>query len=645
MSTDLAAQYDASAIKVLKGLEGVRHRPAMYIGGTQADGYHHLFKEILDNSVDEALAGYATEIITTLHPDGSITVEDNGRGIPVDIMPEEGKPAVEIIYTVLHAGGKFEEGAYKVSGGLHGVGASVVNALAEYTRVEVFRDGKHYLIEFSRGEVTKPLTQIGTAKGKRGTRVTFLPDATIFDPGLKFEASRIRNRLREVSFLVAGLRLVFKDEVHQKEEVFFDKGGVASFAKFLAEGEEALYEKPVLLQGEVDVVSVEVGLIHTKGYSNQLVSYANMIPTKDGGTHISGFKTAYTRAINAYAKKAGLVKGDLEPTGDDLLEGVSCVISVKIPQPQFEGQTKGKLLNPEAGTAVSKVVYEKLTDWLEENPRAAKLIYEKAQRAAQAREAARKARELVRRKDALESDELPGKLADCQSEDPAEAELFIVEGDSAGGSAKQGRDRRFQAILPLRGKILNVEKAGLGKALKNAEVRAMVAAIGAGIDSNVEEAHFNLEDLRYHKIIIMTDADVDGSHIRTLLLTFFYRYMRPILEGGYLYIAQPPLYRLQVGGGKNAKVQYLFNDEALKEAIAKLPERTSYEVQRFKGLGEMNPEQLWETTMDPAKRVLKQVTMEDALYANEIFEALMGQDVAPRREFIEENARFAQLDV
>ncbi|MFZ5992450.1 MAG: DNA topoisomerase (ATP-hydrolyzing) subunit B [Deinococcota bacterium] len=645
VSTDLAAQYDASAIKVLKGLEGVRHRPAMYIGGTQADGYHHLFKEILDNSVDEALAGYATEIITTLHPDGSITVEDNGRGIPVDIMPEEGKPAVEIIYTVLHAGGKFEEGAYKVSGGLHGVGASVVNALAEYTRVEVFRDGKHYLIEFSRGEVTKPLTQIGTAKGKRGTRVTFLPDATIFDPGLKFEASRIRNRLREVSFLVAGLRLVFKDEVHQKEEVFFDKGGVASFAKFLAEGEEALYEKPVLLQGEVDVVSVEVGLIHTKGYSNQLVSYANMIPTKDGGTHISGFKTAYTRAINAYAKKAGLVKGDLEPTGDDLLEGVSCVISVKIPQPQFEGQTKGKLLNPEAGTAVSKVVYEKLTDWLEENPRAAKLIYEKAQRAAQAREAARKARELVRRKDALESDELPGKLADCQSEDPAEAEIFIVEGDSAGGSAKQGRDRRFQAILPLRGKILNVEKAGLAKALKNAEVRAMVAAIGAGIDSNVEEAHFNLEDLRYHKIIIMTDADVDGSHIRTLLLTFFYRYMRPILEGGYLYIAQPPLYRLQVGGGKNAKVQYLFNDEALKEAIAKLPERTSYEVQRFKGLGEMNPEQLWETTMDPAKRVLKQVTMEDALYANEIFEALMGQDVAPRREFIEENARFAQLDV
>ncbi|MBI5812000.1 MAG: type IIA DNA topoisomerase subunit B [Meiothermus silvanus] len=645
VSTDLAAQYDASAIKVLKGLEGVRHRPAMYIGGTQADGYHHLFKEILDNSVDEALAGYATEIITTLHPDGSITVEDNGRGIPVDIMPEEGKPAVEIIYTVLHAGGKFEEGAYKVSGGLHGVGASVVNALAEYTRVEVFRDGKHYLIEFSRGEVTKPLTQIGTAKGKRGTRVTFLPDATIFDPGLKFEASRIRNRLREVSFLVAGLRLVFKDEVHQKEEVFFDKGGVASFAKFLAEGEEALYEKPVLLQGEVDVVSVEVGLIHTKGYSNQLVSYANMIPTKDGGTHISGFKTAYTRAINAYAKKAGLVKGDLEPTGDDLLEGVSCVISVKIPQPQCEGQTKGKLLNPEAGTAVSKVVYEKLTDWLEENPRAAKLIYEKAQRAAQAREAARKARELVRRKDALESDELPGKLADCQSEDPAEAEIFIVEGDSAGGSAKQGRDRRFQAILPLRGKILNVEKAGLAKALKNAEVRAMVAAIGAGIDSNVEEAHFNLEDLRYHKIIIMTDADVDGSHIRSLLLTFFYRYMRPILEGGYLYIAQPPLYRLQVGGGKNAKVQYLFNDEALKEAIAKLPERTSYEVQRFKGLGEMNPEQLWETTMDPAKRVLKQVTMEDALYANEIFEALMGQDVAPRREFIEENARFAQLDV
>jgi len=646
VSTDLTstAKYDASNIKVLKGLEGVRHRPAMYIGGTQSDGYHHLFKEILDNSVDEALAGYASEITTTLHKDGSITVEDNGRGVPVDVMSGEGKPAVEVIYTVLHAGGKFEEGAYKVSGGLHGVGASVVNALAEYTVVEVFRDGKHYRIEFSRGNVTKPLSIVGNApKGKQGTKVHFLPDPTIFDPGLRFEASKLRLRLREVSFLVAGLKLVFKDEIHEKEEVFYDKGGVASFAKFLAEGEELLYDKPILLQGDVDTVSVDVGLVHTKSYNIGLVTYANMIPTGNGGTHLSGFKTAYTRAINAYAKKAGLVKDkDLELTGDDLLEGASCVISIKIPQPQFEGQTKGKLLNPEAGTAVSKVVYEKLSEYLEENPRVAKTLYDKAQRAAQAREAARNARLLVQRANPLESDDLPGKLADCQSEDPAEAELFIVEGDSAGGSAKSGRDRKFQAILPLRGKILNVEKAGLSKALKNAEVRAMVAAIGAGIGGTQDEAHFNIEDLRYHKIIIMTDADVDGSHIRTLLLTFFYRYMRPIIEQGYLYVAQPPLYGIRVG--KSKSIDYLFDEEALKKAVAAAGDRP-YEIQRFKGLGEMNADQLWETTMDPTKRVLKKVDMKDASYAAQIFDDLMGQDVQPRREFIEENARYAQLDL
>jgi len=643
VSTEVTASYDASAIKVLKGLEGVRHRPAMYIGGTQADGYHHLFKEILDNAVDEALAGFATEIVTTLHPDGSITVEDNGRGIPVDIMPEEQRPAVEVIYTVLHAGGKFEEGAYKVSGGLHGVGASVVNALSVYTRVEVFRESKHYLIEFSRGEVTQHLRLVGEApKGKRGTRVTFLPDPQIFGPDQRFESSRLRARLREVSFLVAGLKLVFKDEIHQKEEVFFDKGGVASFAKYRTNGEELLYEKPVLLQGQVDAVGVEVGLIHTKGYSVSLVSFANMIPTVDGGTHVSGFKTAYTRAINTYAKKAGLVK-DLELTGDDLLEGLSCVISVKIPQPQFEGQTKGKLLNPEAGTAVSKVVYEKFSEYLEENPRIAKTIYEKAQRAAQAREAARKARDLVRRANPLESDDLPGKLADCQSENPAESELFIVEGDSAGGSAKSGRDRRFQAVLPLRGKILNVEKAGLNKALKNAEVRAMVAALGAGISGkDNEEAHFKIQDLRYHKIIIMTDADVDGSHIRTLLLTFFYRYMRPIIEQGHLYVAQPPLYGLRVG--KNKHMQYIFDDEALRKALAEIGDKP-YEIQRFKGLGEMNAEQLWETTMDPARRVLKRVEMRDASYAAQIFDDLMGSDVQPRREFIEENARYAKIEV
>lgn len=474
--------YDASAIRVLKGLEGVRHRPAMYIGGTGVEGYHHLFKEILDNAVDEALAGYATEILVRLNEDGSLTVEDNGRGIPVDLMPEEGKPAVEVIYTTLHSGGKFEQGAYKVSGGLHGVGASVVNALSEWTVVEVFREGKHHRIAFSRGEVTEPLRVVGEApRGKTGTRVTFKPDPEIFG-NLRFDPSKIRARLREVAYLVAGLKLVFQDRQHGKEEVFLDKGGVASFAKALAEGEDLLYEKPFLIRGTHGEVEVEVGFLHTQGYNAEILTYANMIPTRDGGTHLTAFKSAYSRALNQYAKKAGLNKEKgPQPTGDDLLEGLYAVVSVKLPNPQFEGQTKGKLLNPEAGTAVGQVVYERLLEILEENPRIAKAVYEKALRAAQAREAARKARELVRRQNPLESDELPGKLADCQTENPEEAELFIVEGDSAGGSAKQGRDRRFQAILPLRGKILNVEKAGLSKALKNAEVRAMVSAIGVGI--------------------------------------------------------------------------------------------------------------------------------------------------------------------
>ncbi len=636
------SNYDASSIKVLKGLEGVRKRPAMYIAGTGTDGYHQLLTEILDNSVDEALAGYADTIKVTLHKDGSASVEDNGRGIPVDVMAGEGKPAVEVIYTELHAGGKFEEGAYKVSGGLHGVGASVVNALTDWMVVEVWRGGKHYRIEFARGEVKKPLHVVGKApKGKTGTRVHFMPDASIFEEGLEFDYRRVRRRVREVSFLAGGLRIELSDERTGKQEVFHDKGGVASFARALADGEELLYDKPGRLSGQVDDVEVDVGFIHTKGYTTQLLSYANMIPTRDGGVHLSGFRGAYTRAMNQYAKKAGLQKnGQPKPSGDDLLEGLFAVISVKIPQPQFEGQTKGKLLNPEAERAVSSVVYEKLMDFLESNPRIAKTIYDKAQRAAQAREAARKARELVRRQNPLESDDLPGKLADCQTEEPEEAELFIVEGDSAGGSAKQGRDRRFQAILPLRGKILNVEKANLQKALKNNEVRAMIAAIGAGIQGTGDEAHFDIESVRYHKIILMTDADVDGSHIRTLLLTFFYRFMRPIIDRGYLYIAQPPLYKLKVG----RKSEYIFDDEALKEALKKVKGK-KYEIQRFKGLGEMNPEQLWETTMNPETRVLKQVTIEDALYASEIFEDLMGSDVQPRREFIEENARFAELDV
>ncbi|WP_287371411.1 DNA topoisomerase subunit B [Oceanithermus sp.] len=634
--------YDASSIKVLKGLEGVRKRPAMYIAGTGTDGFHQLLTEILDNSVDEALAGYADTIKVTLHQDGSASVEDNGRGIPVDVMAGEGKPAVEVIYTELHAGGKFEEGAYKVSGGLHGVGASVVNALTDWMVVEVWRGGKHYRIEFARGEVKKPLEVVGKApKGKTGTRVHFMPDASIFEEGLEFDYRRVRRRVREVSYLAGGLRIELSDERSDKQEVFHDKGGVASFARALAEGEELLYPTPGRLSGQVDEVEVDVGFIHTKGYTTQLLSYANMIPTRDGGVHLSGFRGAYTRAMNQYAKKAGLQKnGQPKPSGDDLLEGLFAVISVKIPQPQFEGQTKGKLLNPEAERAVSSVVYEKLMDFLESNPRIAKTIYDKAQRAAQAREAARKARELVRRQNPLESDDLPGKLADCQTEEPDEAELFIVEGDSAGGSAKQGRDRRFQAILPLRGKILNVEKANLQKALKNNEVRAMIAAIGAGIQGTGDEAHFDIDSVRYHKIILMTDADVDGSHIRTLLLTFFYRFMRPIIDHGYLYIAQPPLYKLKVG----RRSEYIFDDEALKAALKKVGDK-KYEIQRFKGLGEMNPEQLWETTMNPETRVLKQVTVEDALYASEIFEDLMGADVQPRREFIEENAKFAELDV
>ncbi len=634
-------QYDASSIKVLKGLEGVRKRPAMYIAGTGPDGYHQLLFEILDNAIDEALAGYAKNVEVHLFADGSAQVSDDGRGIPVDVMPGEGRPAAEVIFTELHAGGKFEEGAYKVSGGLHGVGASVVNALSEWMTVDIFREGTHHRIRFSRGHVVEPLHEVGKApRGKTGTTVRFKPDPEIFGDQA-FNHDRVRRRLRELAFLTRGLKITFSDERREKTETFQEKGGVAAFAATLAREEKPLYDKPILLEGKVGDIEVEVGLQHTHGYNAELLSYANLIPTRDGGVHVSGFRSAYTKALNQYAKRAGLEKAKgPKPSADDLLEGLFAVISVKLPQPMFEGQTKGKLLNPEAQSAVAKVVYEQLLEHLEKNPRIGKLIYEKAQRAAQAREAARKARELVRRQNPLESDDLPGKLADCQTEDPDEAELFIVEGDSAGGSAKQGRDRRFQAILPLRGKILNVEKSNLEKALKNNEIRAMVAAIGAGIQGTGDDAHFDLSAVRYKKIILMTDADVDGSHIRTLLLTFFYRYMRPLIEAGYLYIAQPPLYRVRVG----KKSEYVYDDAALQETLKKY-EGKNVEIQRFKGLGEMNPEQLWETTMNPETRILKRVTVEDALEASETFERLMGSEVAPRREFIEEYARFAELDV
>ena len=636
------SNYDASSIKVLKGLEGVRKRPSMYIAGTGGDGYHQMLTEILDNAVDEALAGFADELHVILYADGSASVEDNGRGVPVDIMHAEGRPAIEVIYTELHAGGKFEEGAYKVSGGLHGVGASVVNALTEWMVVQVFRGGEQYQVTFSRGLVREPLRKIGTAPiDKTGTRVHFMPDQDIFEPNQSFDYRRARRRIREISFLAGGLRIVLKDERIQKKETFHDEGGVASFARALAEGEDLLYDRGVRLTGRMDEVEVDVGLIHTRGYTTELLSYANMIPTHNGGVHLSGFRTAYTRALNQYAKKAGLIKnGQSGPSGEDLLEGLFAVISIKVPQPQFEGQTKGKLLNPEVQSATSQVMYEQFMAHLEGNPRVAKLVYEKAQRASQAREAARKARELVRRQNPLESSELPGKLADCQTEDPGEAELFIVEGDSAGGSAKQGRERRFQAILPLRGKILNVEKSNLPKALKNAEIRAIVAAIGAGIMGISEEDHFDLASARYHKIILMTDADVDGSHIPALLLTFFYRYMRAVIEAGYLYVAQPPLYGLKVG----RRFTYIFDNAALQKSLAELGDR-KYDIQRFKGLGEMNPDQLWETTMNPQNRTLKQVAIQDALEATETFEELMGSEVAPRRRFIEENARYAELDI
>lgn len=643
----LATAYDADSIKVLRGLEGVRKRPAMYVqGGTGIDGYHQLLTEIIDNAVDEALAGYADTVEVVLNADGSASVSDNGRGIPVGMMQKEGRPAVEVIFTELHAGGKFDSNAYKVSGGLHGVGSSVVNALSTYLIAEVKTGGKVYRIRFDKGFVTEPVHEIGTVKkNDSGSTVSFMPDKGIFKDVSGFDYSRIRRRLRELAFLTGGVKIIIEDKRGQepKREVFQEDGGVAAFAATLAAEGKGLYDDPLLIQGTSDDIEVEVGLLHTTAYGQTILTYANMITNRDGGTHLTGFKTAYTRVLNNFAKSKGLIrKGDPSPTGDDFLEGVSCVISVKLGEPQFESQAKVKLLNPEAQSAVQSVVYEKLADLFEENPKIVKSVIEKAVSAAKAREAARKARDLVRRANPLDNDELPGKLADCQSEDPSLSEIYIVEGDSAGGSAKQGRERRFQAILPLRGKILNVEKAQIGKILKNAEIRAMVAAIGAGLEGTGDDAHFNLEDVRYHRIIIMTDADVDGSHIRTLLLTFFYRYMRPLINAGYLFIAQPPLYGVRFGREK--ELNYVFSDRDLQQLLKENKNR-KFEIQRFKGLGEMNPEQLWETTMNPETRVLKRVTIEDVLESSEAFEMLMGSEVPPRREFIEENAHLAQLDL
>ena len=644
---DTVNAYTAESIKVLKGLEGVRKRPAMYVqGGTGVDGYHQLLTEIIDNAIDEALAGHATSIDVILNPDGSVSVTDDGRGIPVGMMEKEGRPAIEVIFTELHAGGKFDTDAYKVSGGLHGVGSSVVNALSSFLEAVVRQDGQEYRIRFDHGEVSEGVHAVGSApKGADGSTVTFKPDGDIFKDVPGFEYTRIRRRLRELAFLTGGVKITLEDRrgTDVKREVFKENGGVAAFAQTLATEGKPIYDSPLLLRGASEGIEVDVGMLHTSGYGQTILCYANMITNRDGGTHLTGFKTAYTRVLNNYARSKNMLKkNEPQPTGEDFLEGISCVISVKLPEPQFESQAKVKLLNPEAQSAVQSVVYEKLNDLLEENPKVAKAVIEKAVNAAKAREAARKARDLVRRANPLENDELPGKLADCQSEDPSVSEIYIVEGDSAGGSAKQGRERRFQAILPLRGKILNVEKAQIGKILKNAEIRAMVAAIGAGLEGTGDSEHFNLDDVRYHRIIIMTDADVDGSHIRTLLLTFFYRYMRPLIDAGYLYIAQPPLFGVRFGREKD--LHYVFSDVALQRLLKENSGR-KYEVQRFKGLGEMNPEQLWDTTMNPETRVLKKVTIEDVLEASDAFEMLMGSEVPPRRAFIEDNAHLAELDV
>ena len=651
----MSTEYTADSIRVLKGLEGVRMRPAMYVqGGTGIDGYHQLLGEIIDNAIDEALAGYANTIEVVLLEDGSAAVSDDGRGIPVGVMRDGGRPAIEVIFSELHAGGKFDSAAYKVSGGLHGVGSSVVNALSTFLEADVYQNGRHYRIRFDRGAVTFPVQDIGPAPaGRMGSTVTFHPDPAVFKEVEAFDYARVRRRLRDLAFLTGGVRIVLEDR-RQKEwrrETFHEEGGAAAFAAYLARDEKRLYDEPLRIKQEVEVdrdgkrevIDVEVGLLHTTGYQPTILTYANMITNRDGGSHLTGFKTAFTRVLNTYARNKNLLKkGDPVPDGNDYLEGICCVVSVKLGDPQFESQAKVRLLNQEAGTAVQQVVGERLSELLEEQPKVGKAIVEKAANAARAREAARKARDLVRRANPLENDELPGKLADCQSQDPSVSELYIVEGDSAGGSAKQGRERRFQAILPLRGKILNVEKANLSKILKNAEVRAMIAAIGAGIEGTGDDVHFNADDVRYHRIIIMTDADVDGSHIRTLLLTFFYRYMRPLIDHGYLYIAQPPLYGVRTARQK--ELTYLYDEAALQEAVKRSRDR-KLEIQRFKGLGEMNPEQLWETTMNPETRVLQRVTIDDVLEASETIEMAMGTEVPPRRTFIEDHGHLAVLDV
>lgn len=631
--------YTAQNIQVLKGLEAVRKRPAMYIGDVSSKGLHHLVYEIVDNSIDEAMAGYATEITVTIHSNEEISVVDNGRGIPVDMHPIEKKPAVEVIMTILHAGGKFDKSNYKVSGGLHGVGASVVNALSENCKVEISRNGKLYTQSYSRGIPSSKVEESGKTD-TTGTKITFLADHDIFK-SVQYKFEILATRLRELAFLNKNLRITLFDERSQKTETYQYEGGLRAFVEYLDENRTPVNKDPIYIEGEKDGTPIEIAMQYNTTYTESILTYCNNVNTIEGGTHLSGFKSALTRTLNSYAQKYNLIKNGDKVTlsGEDVREGLTTVLSVKVGEPQFEGQTKTKLGNSEVRGAVESLVNEKLYDYLEENPAISKTIIDKCTSAARAREAARHARELTRRKTALESNSMPGKLADCSSNKPEECEIYLVEGDSAGGSAKQGRDRRYQAILPLKGKILNVEKSRLDKILGNDEIKTIITAIGAGIGSD----DFSIEKLRYYKIIIMTDADVDGSHIRTLLLTFFFRYMQELVQQGNIYIAQPPLYKIKSG----KKEWYVFTEAEKDELISNLSEPSEkINLQRYKGLGEMNPDQLWETTMDPETRTILKVTLENAMEADQVFTTLMGDDVAPRRKFIEENAQYVRnLDI
>ncbi|NWK71337.1 DNA topoisomerase (ATP-hydrolyzing) subunit B [Bacillus paramycoides] len=630
--------YDESQIQVLEGLEAVRKRPGMYIGSTSGKGLHHLVWEIVDNSIDEALAGYCDEINVSIEEDNSIVVTDDGRGIPVGIQEKMGRPAVEVIMTVLHAGGKFGGGGYKVSGGLHGVGASVVNALSTELEVFVHRDGKIHYQKYERGIPVADLKVIGETD-RTGTITRFKPDPEIFQETTEYEFDTLATRMRELAFLNRNIKLTIEDKrEHKQKKEFHYEGGIKSYVEHLNRSKQPIHEEPVYVEGSKDGIQVEVSLQYNEGYTNHIYSFTNNIHTYEGGTHEVGFKTALTRVINDYGRKNNILKdADSNLTGEDVREGLTAIVSIKHPNPQFEGQTKTKLGNSEARTITESVFSEAFEKFLLENPNVARKIIDKGTMAARARVAAKKARELTRRKSALEVSSLPGKLADCSSKDPAISEIYIVEGDSAGGSAKQGRDRHFQAILPLKGKIINVEKARLDKILSNDEVRTIITAVGTNIGGD-----FDIEKARYHKVIIMTDADVDGAHIRTLLLTFFYRYMRQIIEHGYIYIAQPPLFKVQQG----KKIQYAYNDKELEKILAELPAQPKPGIQRYKGLGEMNPTQLWETTMDPEVRSLLQVSLQDAIEADETFEILMGDKVEPRRNFIQENAKYVKnLDI